>query len=54
MANNKKELELDNQKLKQQLKNLKQEAIQNESLMRQTQARQLDLLTTETLPDLSL
>ena len=46
------ELEFSNKQLENELHELKQEAIQNEALMRQTQSRQLDLLTTETLPDL--
>lgn len=46
------ELEFSNKKLEKKLQELKQEAKQNENLMRQTQSRQLDLLTTETLPDL--
>jgi len=45
------ELEAINQRLKKQLQDLKQEASQNELLMRQTQSRQLELLTSESLPD---
>ncbi len=46
------ELQDANQNLKQQLQELTQEATQNEVLMRRTQARQLELLTSESLPDL--
>ena len=52
MTNSVKELESINQKLKKQLQDLKQEALQNELLLRQTQTRQLELLTSESLPDL--
>ena len=46
------DLQSANQRLNQQLQDLKKEATQNETLMRQTQARQLELLTAESLPDL--
>ncbi|MBT8142593.1 MAG: sensor domain-containing diguanylate cyclase [Gammaproteobacteria bacterium] len=46
------DLETENRKLKQQLQALKQEAQQNEFLLRQTQTRQLEFLKAESLPDL--
>lgn len=46
------ELQSENQTLREQLDVLNQKAMENELLMRQTQNRQLEFLTAESLPDL--
>ena len=51
MSTDHNELQKENALLSTQLEQLKQEAIQNELLLRQTQTRQLEFLTAESLPD---